>query len=86
MRGNVHFTHIIASAIDAAMVDEDERADGTADTQPAAEEDRRTEQRCRHDAAVLGHHEDRPADAGVVGEVAGDELGLGLGQVERARG
>ena len=50
---------------------------------PAAEEERHRERRERDQVHVLGHLEEAPAHAAVLGVVAGDELLLGLGQVER---
>ena len=50
---------------------------------PAAEEERHGERRERDHVDVLGHREEAEAHAAVLGVVAGDELLLGLGQVER---
>ena len=54
---------------------------------PAAEEERHAERGERDQVDVLGHREEAEAHAAVLGVVAGDELLLGLGEVERrARG
>ena len=50
---------------------------------PAAEEQRHAEAGERDQVDVLGHREEPEAHAAVLGVVAGDELLLGLGQVER---
>ena len=50
---------------------------------PAAEEERHRERRRRRDVEVLGREERGEAAAAVLGVVAADELGVGLGEVER---
>ena len=50
---------------------------------PAAEEERHAERREDDHVDVLGRLEEPPAHAGVLGVVPGDELGVGLGEVER---
>ena len=50
---------------------------------PAAEEERHAEGRERDQVDVLGHRVEAEAHPAVLGVVAGDELLLGLGQVER---
>ena len=51
----------------------------------AVEEERHAEAGERQQVDVLGRLEEAPAHARVLGVVAGDELGVGLGQVERRR-
>ena len=58
-------------------------SDWTHGNVPAAEEERHAEAREHDHVDVLGRLEEAPAHAGVLGVVAGDELGVGLGQVER---
>ena len=50
---------------------------------PAAEKQRDAEAAQRGEAEIFGHKEERVFEAGVFGEVAGDEFAFGLGQVER---
>ncbi len=56
---------------------------GSPGAAPAAEEQRDPESGQRQHVRVLGELEEAPAHAAVLGVVAGHELGLGLGQVER---
>ena len=50
---------------------------------PAAEEQHRGEGRHDHDPRVLGEQEEREPQAGVLGHVAEDQLGVGDRHVER---
>ena len=54
--------------------------------QPAAEEQRHRDPGDDEHVQVLGEQERDHARAAVLGEVAGDELGVGLDEVERRRG
>ena len=53
---------------------------------PAAEEDRHDQAGDDDDVEVLGREERGEAAAAVLGVVAADQLGVGLGEVERRRG
>ena len=50
---------------------------------PAAEEERRHDRADHVEVAPLGQEEEQVAHAAVLGDEAGDQLGLGLGKVER---